>query len=157
MANQEYVSVTLDRNVLLAGITNDKNEFLQPRHSQVELEIAHLGKAAMVASFDMSTVHKIPVPSLTPRMPARAANMSDQWYQRLVDASYERALVARADAQALRALIRHHVARKNLTIVADPSGFLVADDVLDDAEIELVNDHREAAEGTVAKKARGSK
>lgn len=151
----EYVSVTLSRNLLIAGLVNEHNEFLQPKHSQVPLEIPHLGKSAMVASFDMSTIHRIPVPSLTPRMPARASGMSDAWYQRLIDASYERTLVARADAEALRRLIKHHVARGNLTVVApggDPSNFLTADDTLDDAELELVNDHREAAEAkTVAK------
>lgn len=151
----QYLSVRLERNILIAGIVNEHNEFLQPKHSQVEMPIAHLGKSALVASFDMSTVHRIVVPNLQPKMPARASGMSDAWYQRLIDASYERTLVARADAEDLRRLIKHHIARGNLTVIADPSNFLTADDVLDDAELELVSDHREAVESKNASKGRG--
>lgn len=164
--NQKFVHVKMLRNVM-TPLTDEHANILMPPMRLVEHEVSHLqaprgqtqpGAArAMLASFDMEQTHRVPVPTLIPRIPVRTPNMPQAWFDKLTEAAYERAIQDRVAAEELRDMIRHYVTRGVIEIVKDESGFLEEEDTFDAMERELINSKREADEQTLANKSKGSK
>ena len=71
-------------------------------------------------SFDLEHIHKIELLDERPRVPKRAAGMSDGMFEKLCDAAYEKAAQAAQHNDEIRRRVYHYVDQGILEVIADP-------------------------------------
>jgi hypothetical protein len=70
--------------------------------------------------FSLDYVHKIELKDERPRIPKKAAGMSDAMHGTLCDAGYKKAAEAKAYNDRIRAKVYHYVEQGALELVSDP-------------------------------------
>jgi hypothetical protein len=118
------ISFRLIRNVTLA----DTGSFFASVPVRHVARTTSEGYEVAKMEFDMSKVYEMPLdPELQYREPKVPAGATQRMVDALTDAAFARWIKARGDSERLKSTLLHHVNRKTLEIVDDPSGFLDSD------------------------------
>lgn len=118
------IKFRLLRNVTLG----DLGSFFAAVPTSVVARTTAEGYEVAKLTYDMDKVYEMPLDdALEYREPKFPAGATQRMVDALTDAAFARWIKARGDSERLKSTLLHHVNRKTLEIVDDPSGFLDSD------------------------------